>query len=73
VAIMGKDAQQKNIEIQQNYLPECIFMGSTNKEDLPLLENKLSENNTFIYVCTNKTCKLPVEEVSRALQQINKR
>jgi uncharacterized protein YyaL (SSP411 family) len=72
IAIMGKDAHQKNIELQKNYLPKCLFMGETNEENLPLLENKLPENNTLIYVCTNKTCKLPVNEVSRALQQINK-
>ena len=39
-------------------------------EDIPLLEGKLSENKTMIYVCTNKTCKMPVDEVGKALKQI---
>jgi len=69
VAIMGKEAVKKNMEMQKKYLPKCIFMGGTD-EDLPLLENKLSENHTLIYVCTNKTCKLPVENVNKALLQI---
>src|SRR4030095_12511754 len=69
VAIMGKEAGQKNIEMQKNYLPKCLFMGGI-IENLPLLENKLPENNTLIYVCMNKTCKLPVAEVSSALLQI---
>ncbi|MEI9942987.1 MAG: thioredoxin domain-containing protein [Chitinophagaceae bacterium] len=70
VAIMGRDARQKNEEIQKNYLPKCVFLGGTDEENLPLLENKLAGSRTLIYVCTNKTCKLPVEDVAKALQQI---
>lgn len=73
VAIMGKDALKINLELQKNYLPECLFMGAPDEENLPLLEGKMPTDKTLIYVCTNKTCKLPVEEVSRALQQINKK
>ena len=70
VAIMGEDAEKKNIELQKSYLPTCFFMGGADKEDLPLLEGKLSGNMTMIYVCTNKTCKMPVDEVGKALKQI---
>ena len=45
-------------------------MGETDKEDLPLLENKLPENRTLIYVCTNRVCKKTVENVAEALTQI---
>jgi len=69
VAIMGSNALQKNAEMQKNYLPNSMFMGGT-EENLPLLENKLPGEGTLIYVCTNKTCRLPVSEVSKALQQI---
>jgi uncharacterized protein YyaL (SSP411 family) len=72
IAIMGKDALAKNLELQKSYLPECLFMGGIDEESLPLLENKMPADKTLIYVCTNKTCKLPVEEVSRALQQISR-
>jgi uncharacterized protein len=70
VAIMGEAAEKKNMEFQKSYLPTCFFMGGTDKEDLPLLEGKLSNTRTMIYVCTNKTCKMPVEEVGKALKQI---
>ena len=69
VVIMGKDALQKNIGLQKNYLPSCLFMGGE-EENLPLLENKLSVDNTLIYVCTDKVCKLPAKDVTKALQQI---
>ncbi len=71
VAIIGKDALQKNLELQKNYLPGCINMGSTNEENLPLLENKKQEDKTLIYVCKNRTCKMPVEDVGKALMQIH--
>jgi uncharacterized protein YyaL (SSP411 family) len=67
VMVMGKDAIAKNKELQKKYLPDCVIMGETDKEILPLLENKLTENKTLIYVCTNKVCKKPVENVSEAL------
>jgi hypothetical protein len=70
VVVMGKDAIAKNKELQKKYLPDCVILGETDKENLPLLENKLPENKTLIYVCTNKVCKKPVENVSEAFSQI---
>jgi hypothetical protein len=70
VAIMGKDAKKRNIELLKNFLPGSITMGSASKEDLPLLKNKMPVNKTLIYVCTNRTCKMPVEEVEKALALI---
>ena len=70
VVVMGKNAIAKNKELQKKYLPDCVIMGETDKENLPLLENKLPENRTLIYVCTNKICKRPVENVIEALRQI---
>ena len=37
---------------------------------LPLLEGKLVEGKTLIYVCENKTCKLPTEDIQEALSLI---
>ena len=72
VAVMGSEAQTRNRELQKKYLPDCLFMGSTNEENLPLLQDKLQANKTMIYVCTNATCKLPVESVAKAWSQINR-
>jgi uncharacterized protein YyaL (SSP411 family) len=69
VAIMGSKAEEKNKELQSRYLPTAFFMGGR-EENLPLLENKLMEGKTIIYVCRNKSCKLPVMEVDQALRQM---
>jgi uncharacterized protein YyaL (SSP411 family) len=70
VAVVGEHAAQKNIQLQKHYLPDAIFMGGM-KENLPLLENKYVEGQTVIYVCRNRTCKLPVRNVESAIQQLN--
>ncbi|MEO5943201.1 MAG: thioredoxin domain-containing protein [Ferruginibacter sp.] len=70
VVIVGTDALIKNKTFQQFYLPTCMVMGSTDKEDLPLLQNKLVSDKTLIYVCTNKLCKKPEELVENAVKQV---
>jgi hypothetical protein len=69
VAIMGEQSLEKNVQLQQQYLPLAIFMGGE-KENLPLLENKYVEGKTIIYVCRNKVCKLPVHTVEQAMLQL---
>jgi uncharacterized protein YyaL (SSP411 family) len=69
IAIMGEDAIARCYDLQRNYLPTAIFMGG-NEENLPLLENKLIPGQTTIYVCRDRTCKLPVKDAKEALKQI---
>ncbi|MEO8854303.1 MAG: glycoside hydrolase family 88 protein, partial [Ginsengibacter sp.] len=70
VAIVGNDWQQKLSQMQIKYLPNAIFLGGNSEGDLPLLESKLQPGKTMIYVCENKTCQRPVEEVEEAFEQI---
>lgn len=69
VAIMGEKAVEKNHLMQMEYLPTSIFLGGE-IENLPLLENRLVNGQTLIYVCKNKTCNLPVSNVEDALKQL---
>jgi uncharacterized protein YyaL (SSP411 family) len=70
VAIMGDESLKMNLELQSLYLPTSLFLGGE-RENLPLLKGKLVEGKTLIYVCRNKTCKLPVYSLPDALQQLN--
>ncbi|MEM6718693.1 MAG: thioredoxin domain-containing protein [Bacteroidota bacterium] len=70
VVINGKDAIAKAKELHKNYLPNIILCGSTTESKLPLLENRFYEDNTFIYVCVNRACKLPTESVEKAITLI---
>ncbi|GAA4960039.1 thioredoxin domain-containing protein [Algibacter aquimarinus] len=68
VAIVGKNAKQKMVELNKTYSPNKLIAGSTSENNMPLLENRYNPNNTLIYVCVNKACKLPVSEVSEAMK-----
>lgn len=69
VAITGPEAIRLGQELQANYIPNCLFcMGE--KEDLPLLKNRVNKGKTQIYVCQNQTCRLPVETTAEALTLI---
>jgi uncharacterized protein YyaL (SSP411 family) len=80
IAIVGKDVDEKRKEFSEHYIPNAIFVGSAisplslgreeRGEVLPLLENKSVEGKTYIYVCENKTCKIPTENMDEALKQL---
>lgn len=67
VAIVGKDVDEKRKALSEHYIPSAIFVLSETASKLPLLENKYVEGKTLIYVCENKTCKQPTENISEAL------
>jgi len=71
VAIVGKECEAKRKGFDNHYLPNVILSGGKNEGTLSLLEDKLIEGQTTIYVCRDKVCKYPVTEVKEALDQIS--
>ena len=68
VIIVGHAAEKLRKELHRHYLPFIVTLGAEVKSDLPLLQGREAiEGKTMIYVCSNKTCKLPVESVEEAL------
>ncbi len=67
VAIVGKNADAVRQQFASNYLGNSILLGSEGEGTLDLLKDKYLESATMIYVCQNKVCKRPVEEVDEAL------
>lgn len=72
VVIVGKDAREKIAELNKTYLPNILISYSDKNSNLPLLENRFIEGETYIYVCINNTCRLPVETISKTLKLIKK-
>ncbi|MEO2056769.1 MAG: thioredoxin domain-containing protein [Flavobacteriaceae bacterium] len=70
IAIVGDNAIKKVKELNENYLPNKIIIGSLESNPLPLLKNRFVEGETYIYVCVNKACKMPVKTVKEALELI---
>lgn len=71
VVFVGKDCLTLKNEFRRNYQPFSLMMGTSTKSSLPLLTEKVTRADTStIYVCYNKTCKMPVANVEDALKQI---
>jgi uncharacterized protein YyaL (SSP411 family) len=68
VAITGDRADTMRIELEKNYIPNKIILGGK-KGSLPLLQDKFAAN-TRIFICKDKTCGLPSENIEEALKQI---
>lgn len=71
LAFVGKDAIPLKNEYKKHYRPFSILMGTEKKSKLPLLQDKVTrDDTTMIYVCYDKTCKQPVTHVQDALLQL---
>ena len=71
IAIVGDNAIKKINELNKNYLPNKIVVGSFGDNSLPLLKNRYIEGETMIYVCVKKACKMPVKTIKEALKLID--
>jgi len=69
VAVTGNDAEAMRRQLEQNYIPNKIMLGGKDGT-LPLLAGKF-EAGTRIFVCRDKTCGLPANNLADALKQIN--
>ena len=70
IAISGDKALDKLTEINQTYIPNKLIAGSTVKSNLPLLKSRFIANQTYIYLCENGACKLPVKDTKELLNQL---
>ena len=70
IAIVGNSVDEKYKALSKHFIPNAIFVCSKNESNMPLLQNKFVEGETFIYICRDKTCKLPVENTDEVLTQL---
>ena len=70
VVVIGQDVKNSIVELNTSYIPNKLVVGSAKEEYLHLLENKFVEDKTLIYICINKSCKLPVDNIDRAFDVI---
>jgi len=72
VAISGTNALEKLEQVNSHYLPNILIAGATGESELPIMESRFIEDDTYIYVCVNGACKLPVEDTKTAIEQLAK-
>jgi uncharacterized protein YyaL (SSP411 family) len=72
IAIIGQDYLSLSCEIQQHFIPNKMVVSALEESSLPMLRNRKPINDkTTIYVCFNKSCKMPVHSVKEALEQLD--
>ena len=67
IAISGQNALVKANELMEKYLPNTITAASDTETNFYLLKDRYFEDETYIYVCVDNTCKFPVTSVTEAL------
>ncbi|WP_245224763.1 thioredoxin domain-containing protein [Pseudozobellia sp. WGM2] len=70
VAVVGDASNLLVASLNEKHLPNTLVVGSTSSSELPLLKDRYVEGDTYIYVCQNTTCKLPVSTVQQAIEQM---
>jgi uncharacterized protein YyaL (SSP411 family) len=70
VVVVGNNASEKIKEINQYYIPNKLIAASEKESMGYLLEGRYVEGETYIYICVNNTCKLPVKETKQAIESI---
>lgn len=70
IAVVGKDARPKLLELAEQPLVNTLLVGSTVESEMPLFKSRYVPGDTYIYVCRDNTCKLPVNSAAEALAQL---
>jgi hypothetical protein len=73
IAVCGKNAPGIMRDISRALLPPGIITAAAvSPTDLPLTRNRFEQEGTLIYVCSGKTCHLPVKRADEALLLLRK-
>ncbi|MDF4203361.1 thioredoxin domain-containing protein [Maribacter sp. SA7] len=70
IVIVGKDAEKLMNEIHKTSIVNSLIVGSSVESDISLFKDRYTEDDTFIYVCQDNTCKLPVKTVNDSFEQM---
>lgn len=72
VLMTGTEIHTWRKELQKDFYPFVLTQGANGKSSLPLFEGKEAINGKdTIYVCFQKTCRLPVQTLEEARNQLN--
>jgi uncharacterized protein len=70
LAVCGDNALENIQEINAEYLPYVIIAGSERVSDLPFLKNRFIKKKLLFYICENKACMLPKENLIEVFEEL---
>ena len=71
IVVTGTNANALIIQLNTYYIPNTLLIGSTVESEMPLFKNRYVEGETYIYMCQDNTCKMPVKTTETVLLQFN--
>jgi uncharacterized protein YyaL (SSP411 family) len=70
IAVIGPESKLITDKITNYFSPNTIIVQSNIESEIPLFIDRFFEDETYIYVCQNKTCQRPETNINLALEQI---
>ena len=70
VAVVGDKAADSALPLMRHYSPNQLTVYTEGPSDIPMLKGKQQGRETWIYVCHNRVCQKPVQDVAAALEQL---
>ena len=70
IAIIGPNAKKVTEDITEYFTPNTIVVQSEIESEIPLFIDRFFDDETYIYVCQNKTCQRPETNINLALEQV---
>lgn len=72
IVILGADYKEFASKFNKQYLPGKVITAAKHPNDRPMFKSKsLQGGQTTVFVCYNRSCKLPVNNVKEALKQLD--
>ncbi|MEX2513269.1 MAG: thioredoxin domain-containing protein [Cyclobacteriaceae bacterium] len=72
IAVVGENAGSMLKTLNKAHLPNTLIVGSNSESNLPLFKDRFLKDKSYIYVCQNNTCKLPISSADLVIRQLNK-
>ncbi|MGB0165298.1 MAG: hypothetical protein ACPF8V_00455, partial [Luteibaculum sp.] len=69
VAICGDQARDYGLQLMKKPVFNALFVAQKSPSQLPMLKGKCKET-TWIYVCENRLCKKPVQDINQAAEML---
>ncbi|MCB0428830.1 MAG: thioredoxin domain-containing protein [Flavobacteriales bacterium] len=70
VVATGPEAVARIRAMMRTYHPDVLYAGATSESNLPIFQNRFVKQETWMYVCRNRVCGLPVRTVEEAENEL---
>jgi len=70
LAVCGETAAEAIKEVNKKYLPHIIVAGNATESVIPFLQNRFVKDHLMFYVCQNKACNLPSEDLEAVINEL---